>query len=38
MSLKPGIGAEWIKRYNKDVYPRDVVIARGHEPKPPRVS
>ena len=36
MSLKPGIGAEWIKRYNKDVYPRDVVIARGHESKPPR--
>ena len=35
MSLKPGIGAEWIKRYNKDVYPRDVVIARGHESKPP---
>ena len=34
MSLKPGIGAEWIKRYNKDVYPRDVVIARGHESKP----
>ena len=26
MSLKPGIGAEWIKRYNKDVYPRDVAI------------
>ena len=36
MSLKPGIGAEWIKRYNKDVCPRDVVIARGHESKPPR--
>ena len=36
MSLKPGIGAEWIKRYNKDVYSRDVVIARGHESKPPR--
>ena len=32
----PGIGADWIKRYNKDVYPRDVVIARGHESKPPR--
>ena len=36
MSLKPGIGADWIKRYNRDVYPRDVVIARGHESKPPR--
>ena len=36
MSLKPGIGAEWIKRYNKNVYPRDVVIVRGHEAKPPR--
>ena len=36
MSLKPGIGAEWIKLYNKDVYPRDVVIARCHESKPPR--
>ena len=33
--MKPGIGADWIKRYNKDVYPRDVVIARGHESKPP---
>ena len=32
----PVTGAEWIKRYNRDVYPRDVVIARGHESKPPR--
>nr|QJB21019.1 MAG: replication initiator protein [Microvirus sp.] len=36
MSLKPGIGGTWIRRYNGDVYPRDVVVARGVECKPPR--
>ena len=37
MSLKPGIGAEWIKRYNKDVYPRDVIYCSWSWVKPPRL-
>lgn len=36
MSLKPGIGAEWIKRYRADVYTTDGVIVRGVKCKPPR--
>jgi hypothetical protein len=36
MSLKPGIGLEWIKRYKSDVYPHDHVIIRGKEVKPPK--
>lgn len=42
MSLKPGIGAEWFKRYRDDVYTRssdgnkDYVIVRGKKCKPPR--
>lgn len=36
MSLKPGIGAEWFKRYHGDVYPRDQVIARGARKRVPR--
>ena len=36
MSLKPGIGAEWINRYKSDVYPHDYVIIRGKKVKPPK--
>lgn len=42
MSLKPGIGAEWFKRYRNDVYTssvdgeKDFVIVRGKKVKPPR--
>jgi hypothetical protein len=36
MSLKPGIGAEWLGRFMTDVYPHDHVISRGFEAKPPR--
>lgn len=36
MSLKPGIGAGWFDKYAKDVYPRDYVVSRGTEAKPPR--
>lgn len=36
MSLKPGIGANWLERFSKDVYPSDEVIANGHASKPPR--
>lgn len=31
MSLKPGIGATWIKKYMSDVYPSGEVIIRGNK-------
>lgn len=36
MSLKPGIGHDWIKNYKGDVYPYDEVIVNGFPTKPPR--
>lgn len=36
MSLKPGIGAEWLDKFRSDVFPRDYVVVRGHKSKPPR--
>lgn len=36
MSLKPGIGSDWLKKYSADVYPRDYVIIRGVKVKPPK--
>ncbi|WNK12720.1 MAG: replication initiator protein [Microvirus sp.] len=36
MSLRPGIGADWIRRFSDDVYPNDAVICRGVETLPPR--
>lgn len=36
MSLKPGIGAKWFERYQRDVYPHDYLIVNGHKVKPPR--
>lgn len=38
MSLKPGIGAPWIRRYHSDVYSftRDEVVVNGVKTKPPR--
>lgn len=36
MSLKPGIGATWFKRFHTDVFPHDRVVVRGKEWKPPR--
>jgi len=42
MSLKPGIGAEWFKRYGADVYGKqaepalDRVVVNGQEGKPPK--
>lgn len=36
MSLKPGIGATWFDKFQSDVYPHDMVLARGHPSKPPR--
>lgn len=34
MSLKPGIGADWYKKYKNDVYPHDYVELRGQKIKP----
>lgn len=36
MSRRPGIGAEWFKKYQSDVFPSDSVIVRGKEMKPPK--
>ena len=36
MSLKPGIGTEWYKKYKSDVYPHDYVELRGKKLKPPK--
>lgn len=34
MSLKPGIGAEWLKKYKTDVFPNDYVVVRGGQKVP----
>jgi hypothetical protein len=36
MSLKPGIGSEWYKKYRSDVYPHDYVVVNGKKVKPPK--
>lgn len=36
MSLKPGIGAEFYKKWKSDMYPHDYVIVNGKEMKPPK--
>lgn len=36
MSLKPGIGADWLGKYYSDVYPDGNVVVRGFESKSPR--
>lgn len=36
MSRRPGIGHDWIIKYNTDVYPHDHVIVNGKPQKPPR--
>lgn len=36
MSLRPGIGAGWFRRYSGDVFPFDYVVAAGVERRPPR--
>lgn len=36
MSLKPGIGATWFKKFHGDVYPRDFVVVGGLKCKPPK--
>ncbi|AXH75297.1 MAG: replication initiator protein [Microviridae sp.] len=36
MSLRPGIGAEWFSKFHTDVYPKGMVVSRGHEARPPK--
>ena len=36
MSLKPGIGSDWLAKFKSDVYPHDYVIVNGKKVKPPR--
>lgn len=36
MSLKPGIGAPWLAKFQTDVYPHDYVVVNGHKSKPPK--
>jgi len=36
MSRRPGIGAGWCQSFLGEVFPRDRVIARGREMRPPR--
>ena len=36
MSLKPGIGADWLKRFSADVYPHDYVVVNGRQTRPPK--
>jgi len=36
MSLKPGIGGDFIDKYMTDVYPHDYLIVNGQKAKPPR--
>lgn len=36
MSRRPGIGAQWIERFHKEVYPSDTVLVRGRLARPPR--
>lgn len=35
-SLKPGIGADWFRKFGSDVYPLDKVISDGEEFTPPK--
>lgn len=36
MSLKPGIGATWLKKYETDIYTYDYAIVRGVKTRPPK--
>ena len=36
MSLKPGIGATWLEKYQDDVFPHGYVVARGRKMQPPK--
>lgn len=36
MSLRPGVGAGWLQKYQGDVYPRGYVVMRGQKMQPPK--
>lgn len=36
MSRRPGIGAEWINKYQSDIYPKDILIVNGLTLRPPK--
>jgi len=36
MSRRPGIGKGWFDKYHSDVYPRDFVVIRGKQMRPPK--
>lgn len=36
MSLKPGIGADWLTKYQSDVFPNDYVVSKGAKLPVPR--
>lgn len=36
MSRNPGIGADWVTRFGREVYPQDGVVVNGRLRKPPR--
>lgn len=36
MSLKPGIGYEWYRKFSSDIYPHDYVVINGRESRPPK--
>lgn len=36
MSRRPGLAAEWFRRFSNEVYPSDEVICRGVPSRPPR--
>lgn len=36
MSLKPGIGAKFLEKWQMDIYPHDYVVIKGKQMKPPK--
>jgi hypothetical protein len=36
MSLKPGIGFDWYRKFHSDIYPHDYVVVNGRESRPPK--
>lgn len=36
MSLRPGIGSQWLERYATDAYPEGKIVVRGHKSKTPK--
>jgi hypothetical protein len=36
MSLKPGIGYDWYRKFHSDIYPHDYVVINGRESRPPK--